>query len=225
MSDQIGIYKITNISNDKIYIGKSLLIKYRWKKHLWFLKKGIHVNKHLQSAFVKHGENSFIFDIIEYCNIEEVNDREKYWVSLLDSCNPLKGYNKTKGGDGLVATKEIKNKISKSLKGRKHSEERKVNQSKSHIGIKASNEQKINMSLAQKKHYQENPNRISKLRESLGLPIMQYSLEGIFICEFISAREAERQTNIDISSITKCCRGKGYKTAGGYIWKYKETKP
>jgi len=56
-----------------------------------------------------------------------------------------------------------------------------------------------------------------KLRKKVG----QYDLENNLIQEFESAREASRQLNIDCGSISKCCLGKN-KSAGGYIWKYKE---
>ena len=45
----------------------------------------------------------------------------------------------------------------------------------------------------------------------------------IFIKEYPSVREAERQTGLYHSNISKCCKGlKNYKSVGGYIWKYKE---
>ena len=51
--------------------------------------------------------------------------------------------------------------------------------------------------------------------------VIQTSKDGTFIQEYKCTREAERATNIDHRSINKCCKGI-YKTAGGYIWKYKE---
>jgi len=51
--------------------------------------------------------------------------------------------------------------------------------------------------------------------------VVQFSLNGIFICEFHSLMEAERVTNIFNTDIGRCCLGKR-KTAGGFIWKYKE---
>ena len=54
--------------------------------------------------------------------------------------------------------------------------------------------------------------------------VVQYTLDGQFIAEYKSEAEASRKTNIYQSQIDSCCKGKyGYKTAGGYIWKYKET--
>lgn len=52
-------------------------------------------------------------------------------------------------------------------------------------------------------------------------PIIQFSLDGDFIKEYISATEAERVTGISRAGIRRCCIGK-YKQARGYKWKYKE---
>lgn len=223
MSKQIGIYKIINIYNGKLYLGKSLLIKYRWKKHLWALKKGVHVNNHLQSAYNKYGSENFLFEILEYCCKSKVCQREKYWIKKLKSCNPLFGYNKTKGGDGLVATDEIKEKISKSLLGIKHSTERKLNQRVSQLGKKKSDLTKNLLSKLQIENYINNPERAKSQGKYRRKSIQQFSLKNKLVKTFISAREAERETGVDISSITKCCNNKGYyKSAGGFIWKYKE---
>ena len=52
-------------------------------------------------------------------------------------------------------------------------------------------------------------------------PVLQYSMNGEFIAEYPSTREAERQTGCNHQNICYCCKGK-YKYSGGYIWKYKE---
>lgn len=55
-------------------------------------------------------------------------------------------------------------------------------------------------------------------------PVLQYDLNGNFIKEWISASEVQKELGISQSAISACCRNKyGYKTAGGYIWKFKET--
>jgi len=51
--------------------------------------------------------------------------------------------------------------------------------------------------------------------------VLQYTKDNKFITEYISVREAERQTKIAKSSIIKCCQCK-IKSAGGYIWRYKK---
>jgi len=58
--------------------------------------------------------------------------------------------------------------------------------------------------------------------EKCSKQVLQYTLDGQFVAEYPSVREAERSTNIDSSCIAKCCNGKR-KSAGGSIWKYKET--
>lgn len=54
-----------------------------------------------------------------------------------------------------------------------------------------------------------------------GRPVLQYSLDGVFLNSFATAREAERETKVDHSTIARCCRNK-QKTAGGFCWKYEE---
>jgi hypothetical protein len=53
--------------------------------------------------------------------------------------------------------------------------------------------------------------------------VKQYNLIGNFIKEYNSINEASKQTSINQGNISMCILGKR-KTAGGYIWKYKEVK-
>lgn len=129
-----GIYKILNIVNNKFYIGSSgINVKYRLNHHRNKLKKNIHVNKHLQSAWNKYGEKSFIFTIIEYCKPKKCIEREQFYF---DTLKPQ--YNKCpKAGSvlGHKFSKEAKKRLSESKKGFKHSEETKKQMSISHKGI------------------------------------------------------------------------------------------
>ena len=53
-------------------------------------------------------------------------------------------------------------------------------------------------------------------------PVLQFDKTGNFIAEYESGVEAERITGINKNDISQCCRGVHYrKTAGGFIWKYK----
>lgn len=54
-------------------------------------------------------------------------------------------------------------------------------------------------------------------------PVLQYSIDGVFIAEYFSAMEAGRVNGIRQSGISECCNGK-QKTAYGYIWKYKDAE-
>lgn len=108
-----GIYKITNLINNKVYIGQSIDIKQRWYNHL-------HHHQHLKDlplyrAFKKYGITNFTFNIIEECNVQDLDEREKYWIQYYNSYN--NGYNMTTGGQGVhnteikLSAKDIKNII------------------------------------------------------------------------------------------------------------------
>lgn len=66
---------------------------------------------------------------------------------------------------------------------------------------------------------QKNRNEIIRInRKDLSKSVLQYTLDMVFVKEYPSVMEAERQTGI--RHISECCRGER-RTAGGYIWKYK----
>ena len=108
-----GIYKITNIINEKVYIGQSINILRRWNEHIRELNKNLHVNKYLQSSWNKYGEENFKFEIVEECKIEELNEKEVYYINKYNSYR--NGYNGTIGGDGHIVDKknvyELDNKL------------------------------------------------------------------------------------------------------------------
>ena len=122
----VGIYKITNLIDGKIYIGQTVNYKKRKTSHLNSLKNGNHHNEHLQRAFDKYGEDSFKIELIKKCNIEELDKLERYYIRELDACNHDKGYNMMYGGQRYRNfTKEVRLKMSEAGKGRKFTEEHK----------------------------------------------------------------------------------------------------
>jgi len=52
--------------------------------------------------------------------------------------------------------------------------------------------------------------------------VFKFNLEGSFLEEYISVREAGRQNKLHDSTIVNCCAGR-QKSAGGFIWKYHKT--
>ena len=68
-----GIYKITNISNNKVYIGESMNIYERWKVHKEDLKNNKHHSNKLQRDWNNYGENNFTFEIIKEINTIKQN--------------------------------------------------------------------------------------------------------------------------------------------------------
>mgnify|MGYP000883434576 CR=1 FL=1 len=111
-----GIYMIKNMINNKVYIGQAVNIERRWNEHINDLYANRHNNKHLQRAWNKDGANNFIFNIVEECPKDELNDREIYYIAQYKAHNMKYGYNKTYGGEGVKPTDEIKAKMSKNIK-------------------------------------------------------------------------------------------------------------
>lgn len=97
----IGIYKIVNILNNKIYIGKSSDIEKRWKEHIR-LSKSEHSRRKspIHKAINKYGKENFRFEIIKECLFEEMDALEIYYIKEYNSTNRKIGYNVTNGGDG-----------------------------------------------------------------------------------------------------------------------------
>lgn len=90
----IGIYKITNKLNGKAYIGQSNDIERRFKEHQ---QKGESSRIPLDIAIQKYGKDNFIYEIIEECSLEELNQKEQYWIATLNTVK--NGYNCSEGGE------------------------------------------------------------------------------------------------------------------------------
>lgn len=93
----IGIYKITNLINNKCYIGQSRNIKRRFSNHKSdaFNKKSNQYNYPLYRAIRKYGIDNFLFEIIEECEIDKLSEREQFWILYYKSNNNKFGYNQT----------------------------------------------------------------------------------------------------------------------------------
>ena len=101
-----GIYKITNTTNGKVYVGSAVNFDTRWKEHVRELRKGKHHSSALQNAWNKYGEDNFEFSIIEECErIRKVLlGREQYWMDTLDSV--ANGYNIAKTAGSQLGMKQ-----------------------------------------------------------------------------------------------------------------------
>lgn len=116
-----GIYRILNLINKKSYIGESKSILDRWWIHKNELKKNIHHSHHLQKAWNKYGEDSFIFEIIEQCTTDELYIKQDEFINRHKSDNRKYGYNILKAGnkwshEHLVRMKSIFNNNEKRKK-------------------------------------------------------------------------------------------------------------
>lgn len=107
-----GIYRITNLVNNKVYIGQSIDLWTRINEgYLQKLPKDKCHNRYLQRAWNKYGKDNFRFEVVEYVDIHNLDDRETYWISKHKACNNKFGYNMQPiGGSsrGQIKTEEAK---------------------------------------------------------------------------------------------------------------------
>jgi len=100
-----GIYKITNLKNNKFYIGSSISsLKKRLQHHKNKLENNIHKNNYLQNSYNKYGVDNFKFEIIEFLEPEYCRFKEQYY---LDNYKCHYNINRcATGGHGGSLTKE-----------------------------------------------------------------------------------------------------------------------
>lgn len=191
------IYCIENTKNNKCYIGQTTkTLSKRKDLHKYRLDTNNHFNSHLQNSWNKYGEDSFRFFELEKCNtLEELNERERKWIKILNLNDRTVGYNIDLGGKNVKRSKETKQKLSKLLK-----EYYKNNQ-----GPRKG-----------EKHKQSS-------KDKMGTTVYKYDLEGNYLCKYKSMKRAYKDTGCDVSQISKCCRGKG-RTSKNFRWSYDKKK-
>jgi hypothetical protein len=139
-----GIYKIVNSQNGKIYVGSSLDIKLRWRKHKAALRSGRHRNAHLQSSWNLYGEETFSLSVLDQVSEECcIFEAEQHYIDTLE---PEYNIATVAGGGAGPRSEETKRKISDAMKGEKHpffgktlSEDHRKKISEANLGKKAWN--------------------------------------------------------------------------------------
>lgn len=148
------VYKIKNIINGKLYIGKAENVSERWLKHL----SSARTNRGfvLHCAINKYGKDNFEISIIEECESDELAlGREIFWIAECKT-NIYKhgnefGYNLTDGGEGItgnIRSPETRRKMSESSRGKPKSETHKEQLRIAKIGTKLSPGHKANIGKA-----------------------------------------------------------------------------
>ena len=158
------IYKITNLIDGKIYVGQTVQsLEQRISGHRSNAKHNNNLlnENSIDYAINKCGWENFKVEVIEICTSQnELNEREKFWIKILNCKVPV-GYNLTDGGGGIIGftsqkgrhfSAKHKAKISASNKGKKFSDEHKRKLSVAHKGKTLSNEHRKKISAANKGH-------------------------------------------------------------------------
>lgn len=216
-----GIYTITCLANNKVYVGNSVCVEDRLGNHKWNLKNNTHINEYLQRAWNLYNENNFLFELLEECEERFLYSEENYWVNLLDTLNIERGYNLRPTNPEKVGKCSDKTKLKISIankgrippsKGKKLSSEVKEKIRISNIGLKRSDYTKERVKEGRK----------NQDMSHLWKEISQYDMNGNYIQDFPSFRHAkEFLGHKNDANLVACCKGKRPQV-GGFKWKYKQ---
>jgi group I intron endonuclease len=224
----VGIYKILSPTN-KIYIGQSIDIERRFKEYKNLYCKG---QPKIYNSLKKYSPENHIFEILEECDINQLNERELYWKQHYNSIEEGLNCELYDNGGG-PKSKETKNKISLALQNHTQHYTKEIIQKMKKpkpkdFGEKISKARKGKpnhmLGKTQKFKGRVSPNKGNTYKHSLEAcvkkykPILQYDINGDFIQEWPSIKEAKVKTKIN--NIPLALSGAN-KTAGGYIWRHK----
>nr|QJQ35429.1 GIY-YIG endonuclease [Fusarium bactridioides] len=218
--DKSGIYKWTNKITNDIYIGQSISLAKRFIRYfnLSYLKN--RETLVISRALIKYGYSNFSLEILEYCDIANLTEREQYYM---DKLNPRYNTLKIAGSSaGHKLSEETKTKISKSLKGiyikeksalfgRTHSEEtraimssKKSNENNPLFGKTHSLETKelMRQKALGRKHSEETLLKMSASRGHLVYIHEKCDSEGFkLIGSFVSIRRAAKFLDISANTV------------------------
>lgn len=229
----IGIYKIENKINHKVYIGQSWNIEKRFREH-----RKNEGNSHLKNSFNKYGLANFSFDVL--ITFESVSQKgldvfEHWCMKKFNSLNEEFGYNKREAGSRGIHSEETKKKMSISQKGHFVSYETRKKFSDMRKGEKHCNygkhlseetKEKIRNKNSGKENYwfgkhlsEETKKKMSETHKNN----RKYNARKVKCIEtgesFETITAAANSYGLKIGCIQSVCKGKS-KATGGYKWEY-----
>ena len=213
------IYKITNKTNKKCYIGQTRQqdVATRWKEHRK-KKNGCPI---LKKAIEKYGLKNFTFEIVIICFDDDLDKFEIEYIKKFNSLKP-NGYNVSEGGHNMalnlkpVYQYSIDGKFIAEFKSRKEASE------KTNINVDAI------IACANGRHEYTNNfiwknYKVDRLFDDYKY-IYQYDFNYKLINTFFKVIEASRTTNIS-SCLISCCLNNKTNCAGDFIFSYEKKKP
>lgn len=228
-----GIYKFTNKTNGKIYIGESLYMKDRMSGYRSAAKRGgVCV---IEKAIEKYGFENFSLEVLEIypkgTTKKILLKREKFWIGFYCSTDKNIGYNVLSFGTNMSGHKiseEHKRKISIGNKGRKFSEESLRRMREGQIGKKVSNAHQIGRPLKEETKKKLSEAMMGKPKEFNRRKILQICPETLnVIKEWASLTSAAvdsglfRHKRNGIDLISRVLNGER-KSTRGFKWEYAE---
>lgn len=197
------VYKIENLLDGKIYIGKTArTLAERLKEHL--KNSG---TSYIARAIQKYGIEEFDISIVAECETEEqLNELEKFYINHFN-CKVPNGYNLTDGGEGtagFIVPEKTRKKLSdlkKGFPGHPHTENSRKKIGAVHRGKITSTKTK------------------AKISDSKSCPVFCVELNEIFK----SVTAAANFACVSIAAVSAALHHKR-PTAGGYHWQYADQK-
>ena len=233
MNKKSGIYCITNLINNMKYIGQSVNLDRRERQHF----NKCNSNKYLQNAMKKYGKINFIWEVLEYCSVDSLTEREQYYINLFDFKNLYNLCPIAKSQQGLcrvpvlqinIKTKEVIKRWDSMQKAADA-----FNIKPSSISSVCSDKPILNKK-TNKYHirkscqgyfwkYDNNTSIIippqNILAEESKKPVAQIDINTLAILRiYNSVSEASYQTKCNATHISSACKNRR-KTCGGYCWK------
>lgn len=115
----LWIYLIINLTNNKVYVGKTKNPWSRCHQYLSGVRKQNtdRINQHLLNAFSKHGVDKFLFRLWELCDTtDHLAERELFWIDRFETTDRVKGYNlRRDSSTGMITHRETSEKIRANL--------------------------------------------------------------------------------------------------------------
>jgi len=148
-----GVYRITCLPTGKVYIGSAVNLRNRCIQHRSGLHTGRHPNSYLQRAWGKHGDDAFVFEVLELVLSPFLIEREQYWLDRTRAYDHERGYNMSRvagSRSGVSHSAETRQKMAETHRRIMSSPERRAAVSRLHKGKVISDEQRRQTSLRQK---------------------------------------------------------------------------
>lgn len=228
------IYKYTNKINGKSYIGQTVNIYLRRMQHEnpTGQDKTHQYNSEFHKDIRKYGIENFVFEILEECQQQELNNKEIYYINKYHS--NINGYNKTAGGGG--GWRDGKHVYQVEVgSGDIIAEYKSIRLAARNTCVNAGDIKRVCVDKARTSGgfiwcFVEDYDRdkfigtvqCPRRPYVKNKPVYKIDIEtNKIIKEYSSIHEAADKEGIDRANIYRCCQGK-QKQSAGYVWKYKE---
>lgn len=237
-----GIYTIICKINGRIYVGGTEDLKMRKHNHFSKLKYNNHSCKELQNDYNLYGKENFIYEKLIKCKKRFLLSEENYWCNMLDTHNPLRGYNNRStnpNGIGRLSKESLIKSALKRLKPilvfssngiliKKFTSVKEasefLNIGSSAIAATARGDKYGHYKgyvFVYEKDYNPNTNYSRKILRKKS-KVLMYDLNNKFLLEFENPIMAANNIKGSQPGIWRAAKnGKPYK---GYLWKYGERK-